>query len=641
MIPALVRTANCLRNFLQILYHIHESRQDVPTMIKRISPSPSVLVLLALVVCELRLGVASAAPPEYRDWAVPGNNALRAKLLPGTGLGSSVTLEEANGNTKIVAYDKISPADQEYVDLWYLTDEVEKQANAFLLKADASAFLRARNYAVLDYKVSDRAAFFPGKINGEEFNFFIDTGAFASFLNEQSAIDLGLDPVKLSEDQWGSGIDGIPLKTSACKVESIQIGEIIVRNHLIRAVDIERSQYSAHARGRVQLDAVLGYDLLDELDAVITYKGKRLFIPRNQMQKSNKGPGSVRDTLPVLNVKANDLRGLRDSVGTPVNVTGMIRRVEEVDGALEIQFFGRNVTASVPKEVADKLPADSVKRFRNQDARASGLLKEVEVERAGRTRKSYRIDVVGTQFLEVNEVWKPKMRARIKDDTSGGEVARSGVSAPVDLSKFTLGEVVGYRTWEDRYGKKIRARPLSIEDNTHLKVMASSKQNYVLPIADLSENDQAFLKTWRSPSSGNLVGTFLQTITLPEFTSKRGYQSIDFKARDNKIWVKCEVEGEMFDFFIDTGAQSTGLSYEMAEKLGMELESRGSAVGWGGKPVPTFSGIAESFKIGTTELTDVELMVISADWDGIFGWDLLEKLDAAIDYKNKVMYFKN
>jgi predicted aspartyl protease len=582
---------------------------------------------------------AVAAPPEYRDWTIGGEGSLRAKFVPSTGLGDSITLEEANGKTKIVAFPKISPPDQEYVDLWYLTDSVEKNANEFLVTADISSFLRARDFAVLDYKVSDRAAFFPGKINDKEFKFFIDTGAFASFLNEESARKLGLDLQVLSEDQWGSGIDGIPLKTYACKVDSIDLGEIRVNNHLIRAVDIAQSQYSAHASGRVLLDAVLGYDLLDELDAVITYKGKRIYIPRNQIKKSVDMPDSVRDTLPILNVKANDTRGLNDSVGTPVNVTGMIRAVEEVEGgALELQFFGRRVVASVPKEVADKLPAGSAKRFANQDARVSGILKEVEIERAGRKSKAYRIDVEDTQFIEVSEVWKPSIAARPAADLADPSVPSP--AAPVDLSKFTLGDVVGYRTWLDRFGKKLRARPISIEDNTHVKLRVSSNQNYSLPISDLSEEDQAFLKTWPNPSDGNLVGTFLQTISLPEFTSKRGYDSVDFKANDNKIWVKCEVEGEMFDFFIDTGAQSTGMSYAAGEKLGFDMKPNGSAMGWGGKPVPIFKATATDFKIGSAEFKNLELSIIPADWDGIFGWDLLEKLDAAIDYKNKVMYFK-
>lgn len=598
----------------------------------------TVLTAVAMVT-----GVADAAPPDYRDWNLPGKTAARAKLLPGTGLGDSITLEQADGKTVIVPFAKLGGEDQEYVDLWYLTDNVEKRANQFLLTADTAAFLRARDYAAIDYKVSNRAAFFTGRINGQEFTFFIDTGAYASFLNEESARKMGLGEnfVDLSEDQWGSGIDGVPLKTYACKVESIELGEIVVNNHLIRAIDIARSQYSAHASGRVLLDAVLGYDLLDELDAVITYKGKRVFFPRNQMEKSNEAPDIIRSTLPVLNVKATDTRGLRDSVGTPVNVTGMIRKVDEDDeGALELQFFGRRVTVSIPREVADKLPAGSVERFPNQDARVSGVLKEVETELAGRKTKSYHIDVTGTQFIEVNEVWKPQGGAQPEEPAQEGAPGDSGVSAPVDLSRFTLGEVVGYRTWVDRFGKPLRARPISVEDNTHLKVMASSQQTYSLPITDLSAADQEFLKTWPNPTDGNLVGTFLQTISLPEFTSKRGYESIDFKARDNKIWVKCEVEGKMFDFFIDTGAQSTGMSYEAAESLGLKMESGGSAIGWGGKPVPIFNATADTFKIGSAEFENIDLMVIPAEWDGIFGWDLLEQLDAAIDYKNKVLYFK-
>ncbi|MEZ5326066.1 MAG: hypothetical protein R3F19_13530 [Verrucomicrobiales bacterium] len=62
--------------------------------------------------------VGMAAPPEYRDWTIGGEGSIRAKFVPSTGLGDTITLEEASGKTKIVAFPKISPPDQEYVDLW-------------------------------------------------------------------------------------------------------------------------------------------------------------------------------------------------------------------------------------------------------------------------------------------------------------------------------------------------------------------------------------------------------------------------------------------------------------------------------------------------------------------------------------------
>ena len=579
----------------------------------------------------------TAAPPEYRNWTIGGSKELRAKFVPGTGIAETVTLEEASGETTIVDFNKIAAADQEYIDLWYVTDKVEEDANKFLLDADLVSFLRARDNAIIDYKVSDRAAFFPGKINGEDFKFFLDTGAFASFMDDAAARDkLGLEPTLLSEDQWAGGVDGIGLRTFATMVDTIEFGEVKLRKHRMRTVDIAKSQYASFRTGRLRLDAVLGYDLLDELDAVITYKGKRIFIPKNLIEKSTEAPSAMRDTLPVLNVKATDIRGLRDSVGTPVNVQGMIRRVEDEEGGLKLHFFGRRVTAMIPKEVVEELPGDSNKRFANQDAKVSGLLKEVKTEIAGRERTSYHIDVVSKRFIEVNEVWKPKR----EDYEKPPEQNETRPDTPVDLSEFTLGEIIGYRTWVDRFDKKLRARPVTIEDNTHLKLITPNGRKYALPISDLSEQDQAFLKKWPNPTDGNLMGTFLQTVSLPEFTKNRGYESVDFKARDNNLWVKIEVEGKLLDFFVDTGAQTTGMGYEAAEKLGLDLESKGSVMGWGGKPVPAFEGIAKDFKIGSAAFNDVKLTVIPASWDGILGWDFLEKLDAAIDYKNKVMYFK-
>jgi predicted aspartyl protease len=578
--------------------------------------------------------LVAAAPPDYRSWTVTGKEDLRAKLIPGTTLSETVTLEEADGKTTITKFRGLAPIDQEYIDLWYVKDALEKEAEGVLKTADIAAFLRARDNAVLDYKVSDRAAFFSGKINGKDIKFFLDTGAFASFIDYEVARNkLGLEPFELSEDQWGSGVDGIPQKTYATRVDTIELGEIKINNHRIRAVDIARSQFSSHMSGRLVLDAVLGYDILDELDAVITYKGKRIFIPRNLMKKDASAPDLIRDALPAINIKATDTRGLKDSVDTPVNITGMIRKVEETDDEILLHFFGRKVVAAIPTEVAQKLPGGSVKRFANQDAKITGLLKEAPGE--GR-RTTYRIKVAGPRFIEVNEVWKPT-----SENTEPAE-KKPVVEAHVAGKGEALGldQIIGYRTWIDRFGKQLRARPYAIEDGTHVKLMTSKPQSYAMPINDLSKEDQEFLKIWPNPTDGTMMSSYLQTISLPEFAKTRGFDSVDFKADDSKILVKCEVEGTVFDFFIDTGAQSTGMGYEAADKLGLDLKPGGTVTGWGGKRVPVFEAHAKKFKVGSAEFENVELLVIEANWDGIFGWDLLEKLDAAIDYKNKVMYFK-
>ena len=101
-----------------------------------------------------------------------------------------------------------------------------------------------------------------------------------------------------------------------------------------------------------------------------------------------------------------------------------------------------------------------------------------------------------------------------------------------------------------------------------------------------------------------------------------------------------KVNGKTLDGLIDTGAQTTVLSYEATQKLDLKLETKGTAVGWSGRPVPTFEGKVKTFEIGSIEVRDLEVSAINAPWECIIGWDILERLGAAIDYKNKVIYLK-
>ena len=93
------------------------------------------------------------------------------------------------------------------------------------------------------------------------------------------------------------------------------------------------------------------------------------------------------------------------------------------------------------------------------------------------------------------------------------------------------------RTFTDQFGRTIKAEVISVDANT-AKVKREDGQVFDLPIEKLSEEDQAWLKNWKSPSASEakpkvftpVPGSVTISASRGKFDSDTAYQSAYSKA---------------------------------------------------------------------------------------------------------------
>ena len=121
------------------------------------------------------------------------------------------------------------------------------------------------------------------------------------------------------------------------------------------------------------------------------------------------------------------------------------------------------------------------------------------------------------------------------------------------------------------------------------------------------------------------------------------------KARPLLI-VKARVAGSgPYNFVIDTGASLTILAPHLARKTHVRLsEAKGKAISATGH-VPAQLARLDSLKIGTIELTDVDVAIMSLEaisrgvglsLGGIIGYNVLKRFAVTIDYPHKRLYLE-
>jgi len=137
--------------------------------------------------------------------------------------------------------------------------------------------------------------------------------------------------------------------------------------------------------------------------------------------------------------------------------------------------------------------------------------------------------------------------------------------------------------------------------------------------------------------------------TLDQTTKSDLSNSVSFELLDNRMFVNVMIDGQgPFKFVFDTGG-SNCLTPEVAKKLNLTMKPIEDATGAGEQSVKAWKVQTNTFQIGGLKLSSQEFMVLDfapiknafalPAFDGIFGFEFLQKYSARIDFVDKKISF--
>lgn len=234
--------------------------------------------ILALVAAPAVAQVA--ADLDFREFT--GANGAKIKAVLVDKSESDLTLLLPNGARTVIAYDKLSDADQEYARSW------NKEKAVFLQQCQSLTLLQVlelRGYESFKFSLDNNQIYIKGELNGHPAKYRISTGSRTSYLHLPSA--------EAAECEVGPADEVMRFLTGEVPaawtgVKELRLGESILKDQRLLAADLQIEGSAKPA------DAVFGADFLSKLSAVISYKENRIFL-RPDLAAEEDG-----DTIPTV-----------------------------------------------------------------------------------------------------------------------------------------------------------------------------------------------------------------------------------------------------------------------------------------------------------------------------------------------------
>ena len=207
---------------------------------------------------------------EYRTFTGSNGKEIKAVLIDKA--DGKVTLLLQNGKRSTFPLDKLSETDQDYVAAW------NREKAVFLQRCrglTVRQLLELRGYESFKYELKSNSIIIPGKMNGIDAKFLVDTGAHSSLLHLDGARRTKCEIGPMTEKVYG--VSG---ETDAAwtDVKSLTFGESGFNDIKILAADLAEDLTDAEKKIDQTEDMLLGADLLERLEAVIDYKERRIFF---------------------------------------------------------------------------------------------------------------------------------------------------------------------------------------------------------------------------------------------------------------------------------------------------------------------------------------------------------------------------
>lgn len=264
-------------------------------------------IRIAPLALALLLGVPAFSQKvpdaEYRDFKGANGKIIQAVLIDKT--ESGVTLLLRNGQRAVVPLDKLDPAERDYIDAW------RKDEAVFLQKCRALTIrqiLELRGYESLPFRFESNSIFVDGKINGKPARLLIDTGAGTSLLHILYAESVGLEVGPLDEKIYGVAGEA---PAGWTPVPTVQLGEAVFKDRRILATDLLKDKPEGT---KSREDAILGAEFMSQLDAVISYPDRRIFLRPDRSDRDEAGLADGEGSTDFRLFKTKEGKTLRGKV---------------------------------------------------------------------------------------------------------------------------------------------------------------------------------------------------------------------------------------------------------------------------------------------------------------------------------------
>lgn len=133
--------------------------------------------------------------------------------------------------------------------------------------------------------------------------------------------------------------------------------------------------------------------------------------------------------------------------------------------------------------------------------------------------------------------------------------------------------------------------------------------------------------------AGESVGTLVDSATQPETIHGNA-------ERDQRMTVSTLINGKgPFRFLVDTGADRSVLAADVAQELGL-LGGEGVVVQGISRSIPAPTALLHSLRVGSVELSDIAVPVLSREWlgaDGYLGLDILDHRRVTFDFRYQTL----
>lgn len=214
------------------------------------------------------------AEVQYREFKNASGKAIQAVLVDKN--ESKAVFLLRNGRRATVDISSMSADDQAYIKGW-------NKAKAYFLQKckglTVGELLTLRGYEAIPIKFMNNSMLIEAKINGKPAKFIVDTGAGSSLFHTGAAERCGCPLGEFTEKVYGVSGEA---PAAWAEVAELSIGQSVFKNRKILATDMSVDK---HKGAKMRDDGLFGADFLSDLDAVISYRERKLYLRPDNSDK--------------------------------------------------------------------------------------------------------------------------------------------------------------------------------------------------------------------------------------------------------------------------------------------------------------------------------------------------------------------